>query len=622
MRIALLLTLVLGLSLPEAQAQKKNQSSSLLEHKARLEEIITQRLSSTIATTLQKDDFNVSVQVDLVEVPLKKETIKKEATQRVEMERPIDLSVGLVDAESLIRKYEADLQEAREHALIISQRVAAEVKPEFTVKSIQVLVGLKSSLGADYAKELEGWIKQRLSSNFGPAVSVTTSLLKSAPVTPEEPKTAFDFLNKIQSLLGFIVLSCAGLLAVLLMKFISSKDASENRKLTAQIQQSMRLQQEEKAALAKEEEPPKKSELPEPSSAFSGHELEAIRELKGSIVLSLSENSARLNDVLQEWFDTGEKGMYKAACLMDVMVSAKRVLAEAQVGLHIDWSRAVPFNLQRQMAEIFANMSSMTSIQRIQILEEIYWDFISLKALGPSALSQPFQYVEAMPVNDVKNLLAGQQPRLRTLAVLHMNEETLEDYMKRLPFEGKREIIEETLQMEKVLSTDIEAASETLKFAIKQKQDDVRTVSLKSMAPKLLSALSALDEIKLLRELSAKLSDGAVSIKRSIPALAFLGEWPENLLKRVFASAVNDEVMAFLRVMPELKDRILPLCPPRVQEIVSGDLSKPDQMSDETKERYLSALKLRLLQTVNREGINLEEVFPETSAKGDLRAAS
>jgi hypothetical protein len=614
------LTLILWLSMPEAMAQKKNQSSSLIEHKAHLEEMISQRLSSTIATTLQKDDFNVSVQVDMVEVPPKKESFPKETPKAAETERPLDLSVGLVDAESLIRKYEDDLHEARERALVLSQRAAAEVKPEFTVKSIQVFVGLKSSLGEEYAKELQDWIKKRLSSNFGPAVSVTTGLLKSAPSAPEEPKTIFDFLNKIQSLLGFLVLSAAGLLAVLLMKFISSKDASENRKLTAQLQQNMRLQQEEKAALPQETEP-EKPELPEPP-AFSGHELEAIRELKGSIVLSLSENSARLNDVLREWFDTGERGMYKAACLMDVMISAKRVLAEAHPGLNIDWGHAVPQSFQRNMAEIFANMSSMTPTFKIQILEEIYWDFISLKALGPSALSQPFQYVEAMPVNDVKNLLAGQQPRLRALAVLHMNEETMEDYMKRLPFEGKREIVEETLQMEKVLSTDIEAASETLKFAIKQKQDDTRTVSLKSMAPKLLNALSALDEIKLLRELGIKLSDGAASIKRSIPALAFLGEWPESLLKRVFVSAVNDEVMAYLRVMPELKDRILPLCPPRVQEIVGGDLSKPDLMSDEVKEKHLSALKLRLLQTVNRENINLEEIFPEKSAEGGLRAVS
>lgn len=620
MRILLFLSLILSLSIPEAMAQKKNQSSSLIEHKAHLEEMISQRLSSTIATTLQKDDFNVSVQVDMVEVPPKKESFSKETHKAAEMERPLDLSVGLVDAESLIRKYEDDLHEARERALVLSQRAAAEVKPEFTVKSIQVFVGLKSSLGEEYAKELQDWIKKRLSSNFGPAVSVTTGLLKSAPSAPEEPKTIFDFLNKIQSLLGFLVLSAAGLLAVLLMKFISSKDASENRKLTAQLQQNMRLQQEEKAALPQETEP-EKPELPEPP-AFSGHELEAIRELKGSIVLSLSENSARLNDVLREWFDTGERGMYKAACLMDVMISAKRVLAEAHPGLNIDWGHAVPQSFQRNMAEIFANMSSMTPTFKIQILEEIYWDFISLKALGPSALSQPFQYVEAMPVNDVKNLLAGQQPRLRALAVLHMNEETMEDYMKRLPFEGKREIVEETLQMEKVLSTDIEAASETLKFAIKQKQDDTRTVSLKSMAPKLLNALSALDEIKLLRELGIKLSDGAASIKRSIPALAFLGEWPESLLKRVFVTAVNDEVMAYLRVMPELKDRILPLCPPRVQEIVGGDLLKPDLMSDEVKEKHLSALKLRLLQTVNRENINLEEIFPEKSAEGSLRAVS
>lgn len=614
------LILAFGVSMPGAFAQKKDRSSSLLEYKARLEELITQRLSSTIATTLQKDDFNVSVQVDLIAVSSNKSLSKSEMNRASGLGKPLDLSVGLVDAEALIRKYESDLREARERQIILAQQAASEIKPEFNVKSIQVFLGLKSSLGEDYAKELENWVKQRLTPDFGSTVSVTASLLKSAPSAPAEPTSFFDLLNKIQSLLGFFVLAFAGLVAVLLMKFISSKDASENRKLTAQLHQNVRLQQEEKAALPvpdKEEQ----VKLPEPA-AMSGRDLEAIRELKGQIVLSLSENNTRLNEVLQGWFENGEKGLYKAACLMDVMVSAKRLLSEMNLGLHIDWSHAVPPNFQRRMAEIFSNMSSLGPSDRIQILEEVYWDFISLKALGPFALSQPFQFVEAMPVNEVKNLLADQQPRLRTLAVLHMNDETREDYMKRLPYESKREIFEETFQMEKILSTDIEAASETLKFAIKQKQDDTKTVSLKSMAPKLLNALSALDEIRLLRELSSKLSDGAVSIKRTVPALAYLGEWPDHLLKRIFSTAVSDEVMAFLRVVPESKERLLPLCPPRVQEIVGGDLMKPDQTTEEMKERHLSALKLRLIQTVNREGINLEEIFPAAASDGGLRVAS
>jgi hypothetical protein len=178
--------------------------------------------------------------------------------------------------------------------------------------------------------------------------------------------------------------------------------------------------------------------------------------------------------------------------------------------------------------------------------------------------------------------------------------------------------------MEQVLNTDIETASETLKFQVKKVgQSDSQAVSLRSMAPKLLESMSVYDEIMLLKEISQKISDGAVSLKQSFPSLAFIGEWPETKAKLVMAGATTDEVLAFLRLMPELKEKILPVCAPRVQAIVQEEFKKEDQMSKEAREQHLASLKLRLLQAVNKEGINLAEIFPSApAATGGLRAAS
>lgn len=620
MRNVLFAIMAVCLSLP-ALAQSKDRSSSLIESKARLEDLITQRLKSTIATTLAKDAFDVSVQVEMVEIPPRKPETKSAASSRgMQVETPLDFTVGLVDAEALIRKYEDDLRDARDREFMLLQKSNREIKPEFVVKSVSVLVGLKPSLGEEYAKELEGWLKRRLTPDFGTTATATVNLLKNAPEI-ETPKTVLDTVSKVQSLLGLGFLALAALLSVLLMKFLPSKDASEYRKFGAQLQQQMRLQQEDRRSLKELEQEPEKPKLEEPKG-LSGHELEMIRELQGKIIWSFSENMARVGDVLQEWLESGERGLFKSACLIDVMISAKGRSGNPSLDGNVEWARIFPPDFQRRMKDTFDGMSKLAALERIQLLEEVYWDFVSIKTLGPSALNQPFQYVHDIPAREVKNLLADQQPRLRALVVLHMSDENREDYLKQIPFEGKREIVEETLQMEKVLSTDIEAASETLKFAMKQTQEDTRTVSLKSMAPKLLGSMTAVDEIRLLKELEAKVSDGALSIKRTFPSLAFVGEWPDHLLKMVFSSALNDEVMAFLRLMPESKERVLSLCPPRVREIVESDISKDDLMSLEAKEKNLSALKVRLLRVVNREGVNLEEIFLEKSSQGGFRAAS
>lgn len=610
-------TLFIASSLGYAQSKERN--TSLLEAKSRLEELIGQRLRSTIATTLDKNAFDISVSIKLVPAPPKK-TLAISPEVRERTEGTLDLTVGLIDADSLIRKYEDEIKELKNREALYSSRMVAEDKPEFIVKSIEVFVGLDAAFGDEYAKELEGWIQNRLTPDFGKAIKTNVSLLKTAPLPTISRQTPIDILTKFQSLLGYALLAFAVILGTLLMKFLSSKDAKEQRKLTAQLQQSVKSADEAKQLTPVMEE--NKKPLLEAPTGPTAHELEAIRELHGKIIWSSSGNLDNLNGVIHGWLETGDRGLIKTACLMDVLISVSGRKESTGRGFNLEWDKVIPNEFQKKMRDTFEEMARLSAGEKISTLEEVYWDLVSVKTLGAQSLSVPFQYVSAIPAHEVRNLLAAQQPQIRAMVVLHMPEEAREDYMRRLPLEDKREIVEQTLQMEKVLSTDIETASETLKYAIKKQDVNTKVISLKSLAPKLLESVSIVDEIMLLRDISQKLSDGGNSIKRSFPSLAYVSEWPEKSLKLIFNSASSDEVQAFLRLMPELSSQILPLCAPRVQTIAGDDLRKEDSMSIEMKERHLSSLKLRMLQVLNTQGLNLEEVFPEVESTGGLRAAS
>lgn len=618
MKLALFLGLNVFLLLALASVGHSQSKGSLgfIETKAHLEELISTRVQATLATTLEKSAFNVSVEVNLVEAPVKKTEVltKARSEKKVSTE---DLSVGLVDANALIEKYEAEAQALHEQVPVATQSDLA--RSPYIVKAISVSVGVQDSLGDAYAKEIGDWLKKRLASDFKESVTTHVQLLKALPTKPVRPKGLLDYLTSLQILVACLLLSGVILLSVLLMKLMGSKDARESRKLTAQLQQNMRLQQEQ-AQLSAEKSNKDEREFPEDDRARPV-ELEMTQSLQEKVYFSAADNVAILGEVFQSWMENGERGFFKTAMLIDVLMSLGRQKNQVNSTSSFDWSNVIPAQFRKKMRGVYEKIAIMGLPERIRILEELYWDLISIKTLGNNSLVQPFQFVSSVPMPEIRTLLANQNSQMKALAVLHMSDDLREDYVRKLSFDGKKEMVEQVLQMEKVLSTDIDVASETLKFEVKKTADESKTVSLRSMTPKLLEAMSAIDEIQLLKDLCRKLSDGGIYLKRSFPSLAFLHEWPQSTAKMVLSQAGSDEALAFLRMMPEQKDVLLTLLPPRVQTIVADDLGRADTSNGESKERALSALKLKMLQVMNRESIQLEEIFPE-NAKGGLRAAS
>jgi hypothetical protein len=584
--------------LSTAAFAKSSQQTSLFEEKTKLETAITSQIRNILATALDKSTFEVSAQVTLTDA-------KSSMAHDEKPTKPMDLSVGLIDAESLIHRYQDEIQE-----LSTQQNTG----PNFWVKSVQISVGLDSSLGKPYALELEKWMTKKVAADLGVKTKVFVDLIKDKPEKKENPKSFFDYVSQLQLLIGLLVLALTALLLLALSKFIVSKDTLEKHKFTAELNQNIKSKEEE--AKPVEELEPAEEEKLLALAETPEIVLQKLASLQSKIFWAIHGTTQQLEKILKVWTDSGKKGFYKAACLIDILLAGEG----KDVGkFAIAWDKLIPENSRKDMREIFESMATLSAEERIEILEDVYWDIVSLKTLGAGTLETPFDYVGRLSMPEIYNVVLKQDPKLQALTVLHMNEDVRNDFIKGISFENKKELVASCYSMDDVLETDLQVASESLKFQFSRSSQSEKTLSIPSMTPRILNSFTVIEEIQVLNELKEKLAGKIMSVKRSHPSLAFLMDWPTHYLKLVFARANNDEVTAFLRLYPETSTQILALCPPRVQTIVSDDLPREDRMTMESKEKNLNSLKLKMLQVINSENINLETLFAEVG--GNLRAA-
>lgn len=488
---------------------------------------------------------------------------------------------------------------------------------------MNIHVGLTDSLGEPYKEEFGSWLKKTLEKNYGNLATSEVSFIKSAPKS--ENKNLLDYISELQGLIGAILVSLFVLISIILAKVMGSKDAKEQRKFTAQLQQQMQMREDERLQQKQPEVPREVFEetpiaLPEPVKQLSQFEVTLLHDLHTKVMKTAQESGNKVQEVLKSWLESGDRGFFKIACLVDVTISNED--SKTTPISKIDWQEIVSASSKKKMKDVFKQMADLSSEEKIKILDEVYWDLVSLKTLGPKSMIEPFQFISSLSVKERKEILASQNSKTQTLAVLHLPDEAREEYIKDLPFEGKRSLLEETLQMDDVLTTDVEAASETLKFVVDRMESGKETISIRSMYPRLLGSFSTIDEITLLREISKRISDDGLSIKASHPTLAFIDEWPEDKARFVFDAANADEVLTLLRIIPESKDKVLKFCPPRVQDIVTSDFDKQDKSDVATKEKHLSSLRAKFLKAINKQKIDLEAVFPAKNGdKGGLRAA-
>jgi hypothetical protein len=149
-------------------------------------------------------------------------------------------------------------------------------------------------------------------------------------------------------------------------------------------------------------------------------------------------------------------------------------------------------------------------------------------------------------------------------------------------------------------------------FRSKLKTEGENIVPIDSALVKLVSVLSPLEELTILPEMKGA---GFDLLKRSTPSLAYLAQWPDEKLSILLGRAMPDEIVGFLRVRPDLKDRFLGLCPPMTAEVTSDELRRPDTLGEADKNRMLAAFSTRLKEMVERQELSLEQIFKDVKSE-------
>jgi hypothetical protein len=178
--------------------------------------------------------------------------------------------------------------------------------------------------------------------------------------------------------------------------------------------------------------------------------------------------------------------------------------------------------------------------------------------------------------------------------------------MKSLPLEKKKELLLSALELREAPLAEIKAFDSAVRGRLAP-STSTETVSLGMTIEKIVASLSAIEAVTLLPQIDGP---ALVPFKRAVPLLAFLGQWPDDKLSVLLARAGTDEIMALIRVRPDLSERLLRLSPTLTVEMIQDELARPDRVSEQDKSQWLAAMSKRLSEMIALKEASLEDIFP------------
>ncbi|MGK5085181.1 hypothetical protein WDW37_17980 [Bdellovibrionota bacterium FG-1] len=549
-------------------------TSEMIGAKALLEDMLAKRYRTGLATLLDRESFTVSAQVEIEPIRQPQPTEDKAP--------PPDIMLGT---------FELDRLEFKPPEGLLNK---------YEIVSAVLSVGLIDTLDKATEEQVGTWLKQRVKNEFQETGKSSVTFIKKKPVDPTPPpekplppreKTPLDRVAEMQTLLGLTVFSLAILLALLGWKNMVSKDALEERKTTVELH---KLQSP--ALTAEAPPPPKKIEeekTPEPiHHTRSPRQIQAeINGFLDKIRTLVTQLGPRLEPIMATWTQAGEEGTFKMACFIDAVTEMQE---------HFN----VPAEARNGMIDVFKRMSEFPLLDRLQTVEKVYWDVVAFKTLGAEGMEKPFEYLGRSNGGLLNEMLINENSRMRTLVALHMPEQTRTQYFGTLSPDSLEELIEEAFKLDKVSKTDVQALNNSLKSKFNGTAAEAE-IQVQPMLARLLESLKPTAEIAILRKLEERLGSAMTSFKENYPSLAFVGWWSDAALTSLFATAPQGEIASFLRLIPEVKGRVLAVCPPMTRQIVEDGLKREDRTTADERENHLLSLKGRLNELLANGQIDL-----------------
>lgn len=314
--------------------------------------------------------------------------------------------------------------------------------------------------------------------------------------------------------------------------------------------------------------------------------------LKSRLIEIIPKLSSHLEEVVRSWCRMGENGRLRLACFAEAVGS--------EIG-----KLPIPVDALNDVQKVFSRMPEIHHREKRTALEKAYWDMLSAINLGSDSIEQPFSYLGTSNLNMLNQVLMHQNPKLRAVVSLYMPSDLRARYVKALSKDEKKELLNSAAQLSEIRMEELYSYDRTLLGKLTRTTTG-EVIPLDMSLAKLSSSLTLVEEITILAEMRGAAIE---EYKRTIPSLAFIGEWPDEQLQFLLTGVRPDELVALLRTREDLKERVMKLCSPMTHEIVSEELAGPDRLSAAEKDEALIALRDRLVDFVNQSEITLQDCF-------------
>ena len=328
-----------------------------LSAKALLEDLLARRYAQNLGTKVDKASFSVSAELDLTEI--RKPVLPPIALAQTEPEPISDLMLGMLDPEAMMKNYTGPE----------SKETVQKFLDNYKIKTVQVHVGLSESLAPEVKAEVEKWLTDRLTTEFGKVGKGVVSFIKIPTLKIPEiaPKTMWDWLSQFQSLAGQLVLAIAVILGVLLWQMLTPRSKSEinqNGDSKSVVEAPLSGAGAGATAAAAETERVEREKV-EREETVAGDEITRITERLNDLLPKVGKD---IENIMRSWCQMGEPGWLKVA-----------TFAEA-VGKEMG-KLPIPVDALTDVSKVFAQMSEMSVASKRDILQKSYWDLLTVMNL-------------------------------------------------------------------------------------------------------------------------------------------------------------------------------------------------------------------------------------------------
>lgn len=616
-----------------------SRNPALIDLRLKLEEVIARTYRERLSTQMNPALFQVSAQISLGPVPStpmngslspNSGAVGMGNNSLTLVDRPADINLGSLSGDPASLNIQQSLLNTNSGRNALTELLGASLMMEKAqINRLTVFIGFDESVKAGLTKKISEWAKKLVREEFKDRGTVEVA-------TISKDHSILFYFSKYQVLIGMILLVFVLLVLVLIVRFTISRDilARNSNALKVQELKNQQAAERARAPVSPSEVPPNTSnttKLP-PSVAQDNSDmsvsLEMLRELQKKVGFFIDSNTIAPSSLLESWGNQGWSGRFKIAAVIDALLacesenSTKNAVSAFGRGAtnlggrsqeYVQWLSGRKDDSSREQFEAFQQFSEIPLMDRRQILEQSYWDILSIATMGQKVLKTRFGSLQTLSDAQIKTLLSEQDSSLRNLAVLHLPPEKMSVFVTSLGAEEKKAIFEECLNMDLVNLMDVENADERIS-ALSKNATGVNTaesVSLRSLTLNLLPSLSASEEFTILPAALLKAPDGGLSIKRSYPSIAFIRDWPESAQRIFFDQLETIYIKAYLQVVPELLETVLKLLPPKTAMILKDEMQSGAKFSPLDLDKNLNYLRERLAVLVQEKRVILEEIFEE-----------